>query len=135
MRRRRLPPCIPNDCAIGGIEWDDSSSVVELELMWQEWYAAKNMIDDEWKRDAERRLAAVTGEVARDLLLNRLDAELEANRNTDRIEEEKFLERLAAAAKRSREAWKKRAQKKLDRVTKEINSDIVRRERLRFLGN
>jgi hypothetical protein len=125
---------VPNDCAVGGIEWDDSSSVVELELMWQEWYAAKKMIDDEWKRDAERRLAAVTGEVERGILLNHLEAELEANRDADRIAEEKFLDRLAAAAARSREAWRARAQAALDRVTKDINADIVRRERLRFLG-
>jgi len=133
--RRHLPPCVPNDCAVGGIEWDDSSSVVELGLMWQEWYVAKKMIDDEWKRDAERRLAAVTGEVEKDLLLNYLDAELEANVNADRIEEEKFLDRLAAAAARSREAWRARAQAALDRVTKDINADIVRRERLTFLGH
>jgi len=126
---------VPNDCAVGGIEWDDSSSVVELGLMWQEWYVAKKMIDDEWKRDAERRLAAVTGEVEKDLLLNYLDAELEANVNADRIEEEKFLDRLAAAAARSREAWRARAQAALDRVTKDINADIVRRERLTFLGH
>lgn len=132
--RRRLPPCVPNDCAIGGIEWDDSSSVVELEFMWQEWYAAKRMIDEEWHRDAVRRLAGVTGEVERDLLLNHIAAELEVNRNADRIEEEKFLDRLAAAAARLREAWRARAQAQLDRVTKDINADIVRRERLRFLG-
>jgi hypothetical protein len=124
---------VPNDCAVGGIEWDDSLSVVELELMWQEWYAAKKMIDDEWKRDAQRRLAAVTDEVERDMLLNHLDAELEKNRNADRIEEEQFLDRLAAAAARSREAWRARAQAALDRVTKNINADIVRRERLMFL--
>jgi hypothetical protein len=125
---------VPNDCAVGGIEWDDSSSVVELELMWREWYVAKKMIDDEWKRDAERRLAAVTGGVERDILLNHCEAELEVNRNVDRIEEEKFLDRLAAAAARSREAWRVKAQKALDRVTKEINRDIIRAERLKFLG-
>jgi hypothetical protein len=108
--------------------------VIEIELMWQEWYAAKKMIDDEWKKEAERRLAAVTGEVQRDLLLNHLEAELEATQNADRIEEEKFLERLAAAAKKSREAWRAKAQKALDAATKSINADIVRRERLKFLG-
>jgi hypothetical protein len=134
MKRRRLPPCVPDDVLKSGIEFDDDNAVIELELMWQEWYAAKKMIDDEWHRDAVRRLTAVAGEVERDLLLNHLDAELEANQNADNREIETYLESLAAAAKRSREAWRVKAQKALDRVTKEINRDIVRAERLRFLG-
>ena len=102
--------------------------------MWQEWYAAKRVIDEEWRKDAERRLAAVSGEVAQGILLNHLDAELEANLNADRIEEEKFLDALAAATARSRKAWRVRAQARLDHATKDINAEIARRERLIFLG-
>jgi hypothetical protein len=132
--RRRLPPCLPNDVLKCGIEFDDDNAVIELELMWSEWHAAKKMIDEEWHRDAVRRLAAVTGEVQRDLLLNHLEAEREANENADSVEIEAYLKNLEAAAKRSREAWRVRAQARLDRATKDINAEIARRERLIFLG-
>ena len=58
----KLPPCIPNDCAVG-IEWFDDPSVAkaarDFEHRWRRWTRMKEIIDGDWQRSAMAELAAV----------------------------------------------------------------------------
>jgi hypothetical protein len=49
--------------------------------------------------------------------------------------EQKYLDELLIIVNRSRDAWKVKAQEQLDRATREINADLVKREKLYFLGH
>ncbi|MGA8409969.1 MAG: hypothetical protein WB680_22550 [Candidatus Acidiferrales bacterium] len=111
------------------MEWDDDPDVVSLEQRWQRWIAAKRLIDDDWKRDAERQVAAVTDEIETGLLLNRLDAERESNATADAAITERYFQELAAVYDR---LWKRQAEKRLRAATKKINREIVQRERRLF---
>jgi hypothetical protein len=133
-RRHRLPPCIPNDCAVGGIEFDDDPAVIDLERRWARWWAAKTIMDDDWKRAAEAELAAVSTEIGRDLLISRLEHELEVDQSADDEHLDRYLEQFRILADKANARWKERAQARLTAVTRELNTDIVKREKLHFLG-
>ena len=126
---RRTPPCVPDDALHGDVEWDDDPDVVSLEQRWQRWLAAKRLIDDDWKRDAERQVAAVTDEIETGVLLARLEAERESNATADAAITKKYFQELAAVYDR---LWKRQAEKKLRAATKKINLDIARKERRLF---
>lgn len=111
------------------MEWNDDPEVVSLEQRWQRWIAAKRLIDDDWKRDAEQQVAAVTDEIETGVLLARLEAERESNATADAAITEKYFQELAAVYDR---LWKRQAEKRLRAATKKINADIARKERRLF---
>jgi len=144
--KRKLPPCVPDDAVKGGISWDDSLEATredkayakaarDLNRRWARWLKAKAIIDADWKKDAERRLAAVTEEIERDKLLNDLEEELAADRAADAKVEIEYLNQLAQIIEKRKAAWLEAAKKRLARATAEINRDIVKREKLKFLGH
>lgn len=132
--RKRLPPCVPNDCAVGGIEWADDPAVLDLERRWAEVKRVGREIEDDWRRGAIQQLNEVTGTVERDLLLIKLDEQQRVKWEAERALEAKYLDELLVIVKRSQGWWRIKAQARLDAATREINADIVRREKKHFLG-
>jgi hypothetical protein len=126
--RRRLGP-IPDSVLADGIEWSNDPDVVSFELRWDRWNAAKKLIDEDWKRDAERQIAAVTDSVEAGLLMNRLEAERESNETADAVTTQKYFDELKALHDR---VWMERAKKRLAAATRSINKDIARKERRLF---
>jgi hypothetical protein len=134
-QRRRLPPCLPNDVLTGGgIEFDDDPAVLDLERRWAEVRRVGKEIADDWLRVAVQQLNVVTTEIAHDQLLTKLEVQQRVKWEAERALEQKYLDALLVIVKRSRDAWKKKAQERLDRATAEINRDLARRELLKFLG-
>lgn len=126
---------MPNDVLTGGgIEFDDDPAVLDLERRWAEVRRVGKEIDEDWRRTAIQQLNAVTTEIERDQLLAKLEEQQQVKWEAERALEQKYLDKLLVIVKRSRDAWKKKAQERLDRATAEINRDLARRERLKFLG-
>jgi hypothetical protein len=128
VRRHLGNTCVPDD--VGEVEWTDDPSVVkaakDLQHRWDRWLAAKKLIDDDWRRDAERQIAAVTDSVQAGLLMNQLEAERESNEQADAITTEKYFDELLAIRER---VWKQQAKAKLAAATAKINRDIARKDR------
>ena len=123
--------CVPDD--VGEVEWADDPSIAkaakDLAHRWHRWNRMKEVIDADWKRDAERQVAAVTDSVEAGLLMNRLDAERESNETADAAETDKYFAELAALHDR---VWMEQAKKRLAAATRSINKDIARKERRLF---
>jgi hypothetical protein len=123
--------CVPDD--VGEVEWADDPSIAkaakDLAHRWHRWNRMKEVIDADWKRDAERQVAAVTDSVEAGLLMNRLDAERESNEKADAVATERYFAELKALHDR---VWMERAKKRLAAATRSINSDIARKERRLF---
>jgi len=141
---RQVPPCVPDDAVKGGIVWEDSAEAQaedrafrhaanELAKRRSEWLRVKAELDADWLRNAEAELAAVSGDVERDQLLERIDARLTADEELSRKQEQEYLEAVAALirerAARANKEWLAAAQKKLAAATAAITRDIVRHER------
>jgi hypothetical protein len=120
---------MPDSVLADGIEWSNDPDVVSFELRWDRWNAAKKLIDEDWKRDAERQIAAVTDSVEAGLLMNRLEAERESNETADAVTTQKYFDELKALHDR---VWMERAKKRLAAATRSINKDIARKERRLF---
>lgn len=124
---------MPDDVDVGTIEWFDDPSIVkareELERRWQQWNAAKLLIDADWRKDALKQIAAVTDEIETGLLLNRLEEERESNERADAAETQRYFAELAALHDR---VWMEQAKKRLASATRSINKDIARKERRLF---
>jgi hypothetical protein len=126
---------LPNDVLTGGgIEFDDDPAVLDLERRWAEVRRVGKEIADDWLRVAVQQLNVVTTEIAHDQLLTKLEVQQRVKWEAERALEQKYLDALLVIVKRSRDAWKKKAQERLDRATAEINRDLARRELLKFLG-
>jgi hypothetical protein len=125
--------CVPDDVDVRTIEWEDPPEIVkaakDLQHRWHRWNRMKEVIDADWKRDAERQIAAVTDSVETGILLNRLEAERESNEAADKIATDKYFQELKALHDR---VWMERAKKRLAAATRSINKDIARKERRLF---
>jgi hypothetical protein len=123
--------CVPDD--VGEVEWADDPSVVkaarDLAHRWHRWNAAKKLIEDDWRQDALKQIAAVTDEIETGLLLNKLDDERLSNEEADAAETDKYFAELAALHDR---VWMAQAKKRLAAATRSINKDIARKERRLF---
>jgi hypothetical protein len=136
---RKLSPCLPDDCLKDGIEFFDDPSVAkavqELESRWQRWYAAKKIIDDDWRRSQASRLEAIADIVDRDrqkILLEEFEAAEAARNHADALVVDDYLERFAALARKQNEEWLVKAKARLDRTTAKINRSILEHERQVF---
>jgi hypothetical protein len=127
MRKRRNIGNIPDD--VGQIEWQDDPSVVkaarDLQHRWHRWLKMKEIIDADWKANAEKELAAVSGEVETGLLLARLEAERIADQTADATTTQKYLDELLAIRDK---AWRSQAEQRLAAATRTINADIRKRD-------
>jgi hypothetical protein len=125
--------CVPDDVDVRTIEWEDPPGIVkaakDLQHRWHRWNRMKEVIDADWKRDAERQIAAVTDSVETGILLNRLEAERESNERADAAETDKYFAELKALHDR---VWMEQAKKRLAAATRSINKDIARKERRLF---
>jgi len=128
--------CIPDEVLNDGIEWENDPAIQraanELSRRMSRWLRAKEIIDADWRKDAEQRLAAVTTVIERDNLIDDLEAELEADRHADDETVANYLEQFAEIARRANAAWRKRAEEQLRKATAEINRSIARTERKAF---
>jgi hypothetical protein len=92
--RLRLPPCVPNDVLVGGIEWESPklsrSTVARLKAQADK---IAKVIADDWLADAKARLGEVGRKIAADNLdQQRRDAAEEERRATEeRIAETQAL--------------------------------------------
>lgn len=96
-----------------------------LEDRWRRWHKAKKIIDDDWRQDAERRLAEVAGELDRDrqkAVVEKLEAEEAARLAEDEKAVTAMLDQLAALIRKRKDDWKVQAANRL-------NSEICKTER------
>lgn len=138
---RRIPPCVPD--SERDLVWDDSEAARKDEIAFNR--AANELsrrftrllriqreMDAEWRAWAEKQLAAVTEEVERDALIEKLDAERQADLQADAEIVDKYFEQLAALVKKRNDAWLANARKQLAIETAKINADTVAHERRVF---
>jgi hypothetical protein len=111
------------------------SAAAVVEARWQRWRAAKDAVNQDWLKAQLERVAEIAKEVDRDKQRTAMEAE-EKKRDDyfrqDYEENQQFVSALAAAHQAKVDAWKKSAQERLTRATRQINREVVERERRIF---
>lgn len=109
--------------------------MLDLERRWAEVRRVGKEIDEEWRRAAIQQLNVVTTEIERDQLLAKLEEQQAHKWEAEHALEQKYLDELLVIVKRSQGQWLIKAQARLAAATRELNLDIVKKEKLHFLGH
>ena len=108
----RLQPCYFEEDRWVGLEGLDcewlrvkpanwtEGEFVRLECRWLKVMRIKSEMDAAWRKDAERRLAAVTEEIEIDKVLAKLESERAADQARCQAEDQKYFDELLVLIKR-----------------------------------